>query len=327
MATFPVISSILSPRHIASHVVAYYNLESASARLLRAGVNHTYLIETGEERYVYRVYTRNWRSKEEIEAEIQLLAALKEQGIKVSYALPDKEGGWMQEIEAAEGMRYGLLFSYCGGKLIREHTGASARKLGETMAHMHQVMQNRTLPRKTYDATSLLTWAAAQLAAHFHPEQEEVQYVQRAAKKLAEVMAEAPASQLRTGLVHLDMGYGNIKEQEDGSIAVYDFDNLGNGWLFLDIAYSVMIMFRHQPHREKYEVLLAAFLAGYETVLPVSETEKSLIPWGGMAIWLHYAGVHAYRFDDFTSVFFDEAFLKFWVTFIHGWLEYHGIEI
>ena len=328
MSHIPAISTVIAPHYVAVQVAKHFGLSpKVTAKILRVGVNHTYLIEGEEGRYVYRIYTYNWRSKEEIQAEIDYLDAMAALGLQVSTAIKDKDGNYLHEYPVAEGTRYGLLFTWCDGKILRKPDLPTCERLGQIMARMHQYSQNKQAARRTYDAQSLLGWAAEQVEAHFGPANKQVQYLHRAAERFAERMQAAPAEQLRAGIVHLDMGYGNLKIQEDGDIALFDFDNLGNGWLFLDIAYTIMIMFRQEEDKQQYEQKAAAFLRGYEGILPVTPEEKALIPWGGMAIWLHYSGVHALRFQDFTSVFFDEYYFSYWVSFIDQWLQYHDIKI
>ena len=34
---------------------------------------------------------------------------------------------------------------------------------------------------------------------------------------------------------------------------MFDFDNCGNGWLFLDIAYSLMLIYRNEPNKTLFK--------------------------------------------------------------------------
>lgn len=66
-------------------------------------------------KYVFRVYTHNWRTKLEIEEELRLLLHLKETDGQVAFPLADKSNQYIQKIEAPEGTRFGALFSYAKG--------------------------------------------------------------------------------------------------------------------------------------------------------------------------------------------------------------------
>jgi Ser/Thr protein kinase RdoA (MazF antagonist) len=77
MQKFPVISSILSADHIGLLVAKMYSLVgNVSCRLLKTGINHTYLAEDQTGKFIFRVYSLNWRSDLEINEEIRLLKLL-----------------------------------------------------------------------------------------------------------------------------------------------------------------------------------------------------------------------------------------------------------
>ncbi len=82
-------------------------------------MNHTYFLSDSETKYVLRVYSHNWRSKSEIFEEIKLLNLLKENDLSVSFPIQDKKGEFIQEINAPEGIRYLVLFSFAKGGKIR----------------------------------------------------------------------------------------------------------------------------------------------------------------------------------------------------------------
>jgi hypothetical protein len=52
-----------------------------------------------------------------------------------------------------------------------------------------------------------------------------------------------------------------------------------------------------------------------------------LIPYGGLAIWLHYNGIHVERFNDFSNPFLSEEFLKYWIHTVNQWMEFNHIKI
>jgi Ser/Thr protein kinase RdoA (MazF antagonist) len=90
-ATFPVINSTLSSVELSKLFRQKYNLsESTECNLFRAAMNHLYIVNDKGKKYVFRVYTHNWRTKLEIEAELRLLIHLKENGGQISFPIVDK---------------------------------------------------------------------------------------------------------------------------------------------------------------------------------------------------------------------------------------------
>ncbi|WP_139125883.1 hypothetical protein [Arcticibacter eurypsychrophilus] len=80
MEIFPVISSILSADHIGLLVANKYGLAGdVSCTLLKTGINHSDLVVHITSKFVFRLYSLNWRSDLEINEEIRLIISLKKQ--------------------------------------------------------------------------------------------------------------------------------------------------------------------------------------------------------------------------------------------------------
>lgn len=119
MTSFPVISSNLSPTHLAVFVQEKYSLSNAtSCNLLKAGINHTYLIKDEGKRFIFRVYSIDWRTKNEVLEEIRLLNLLKANNISISYPIADKSENYIQTINAPEGKRLAVMFAYAEGEKL-----------------------------------------------------------------------------------------------------------------------------------------------------------------------------------------------------------------
>lgn len=326
MKYIPTISSTISPRYLASFLKEQYGLKDASCKVIRIGINHTYLVETDFEKYILRVYTHNWRSQKEVEGEMELLSWLKNK-VSVSYPIRDKNGDYIQKMNAIEGERFMVLFSYAKGEIVRNPSEKICYTLGLEMAKMHQITLNKQLPRKDYNTDSLVGWVHDAVQSHFPTSTNELEYIQKAHQLLSDQFKNADYNALKSGIIHLDLWSQNFKIQNDSMITLFDFDNCGNGWFFLDIAYAVMLLFKEEPDKAIFEKKKASFYRGYESILAISEEEKRLVPYGGLAIWLHYTGIHAIRFDDFSSLFFSPAYLKAWLQIVNNWMIYNKIEV
>ena len=78
----PIMASTLEAEALGQFVAKRYGYGPASTcRLFRTGINHTYLLADAGQRAVLRVYSYNWRSRAEIEAELTLLTHLHAQGL------------------------------------------------------------------------------------------------------------------------------------------------------------------------------------------------------------------------------------------------------
>jgi Ser/Thr protein kinase RdoA (MazF antagonist) len=323
------ISTIISPEYLSEFIGNQYGFEKKTAcKVLKTGINHSYLIDTYTgEKFVFRIYFKNWRTKNEIEEELSLLHYLKDNGISVSIPIKDVNNNSIQTINGFEGERFGVLFSFAEGEIIRKPSEEICYNLGVTMAKIHKLTINKKIDRKNYNDETLVKWAFNLAKDNFSESSNEMNYFERASSRISSEFNNAASEKLRYGTVHLDMWYENMKIKNGTEITLFDFDNCGNGWLFFDIAYSLMLIYRNEPIKEVFEKKRTSFYKGYESITSISSEEKKLIPYGGLAIWLHYTGVHIERFNDFSNHFLSEEFLKYWIHTVNQWMEFNEIKI
>jgi len=327
MAPFPVTDSTLSASHLALFLQEKYGFdEGTTCRIFRTGINHTYMVSEQEQRYVFRVYSYQWRTEVEIAEELRLLALLRENAVSVSYPIEDKNHRYIQPILAPEGLRYGVLFSFAEGRKIRNLNEDTCESIGTLMARMHQASLGLKLARVDYTLQTLALLPYEYAQRHYADSLDEMQFVKKAGGYLEALFAQADTSQLRKGIVHLDLWYDNMNIADDRAITLFDFDFCGNGWLMLDVAYFAVQLFQTEPDKKRYEVKLAAFYRGYESIMPFSDEEKRLIPYAGLAVWLFYLGVQSQRFDNWSNIFLTENYLKHFMGLIYAWLDYNGID-
>lgn len=328
MSYVPAVSSIVSPSFLAEFVRQKYKLASEiSCRIIRIGANHTYLIASAAERYVLRVYARDWRTELEISEELRLLDLLKENNFSVSYPIPDVDGQFIQQMNALEGLRFAVLFSYAEGTAVKNLSKKACAQLGMTMARLHQQTVDQMIKRKDYTADTLVRWAFDLAKGFFGDASEEMQFFSRAVAAIGMEFDQIDPAVVRHGVVHLDIWQDNLKVDQDNVIFLFDFDNCGNGPLFLDLGYTLMSLYRHEPDQDQYREKRELFLQAYRSTFSFSEAEEKLIPYGGLAIWLHYNGVHVHRFDDFSNPFLSPTFLSYWINTARQWMAFHGIVI
>lgn len=288
-------------------------------------MNDTYLISSGDDKYVLRIYTYGFKTQNDISEELSLLAMLKKNDIGVSYPIADMTGNMINEIQAPEGNRSAVLFSYAEGSKVRLLTEDFNRSVGTLIGNMHQVTIDKTIERKDYSVKVLVGWAYGQLCQYFSEEIEEMQFIKACEPLLENAFESVPA--LRKGVVHLDVWYDNMNVQEDGTITLFDFDNVGNGWLVLDLGYYCMQRFHAEPEVEEYEKKRTAFIEAYRKIMPVTDEELTLMPYAGLAIWIHYLGVQAERFNKISNFFLSENYLKACIGMVKKWLKHHDIEV
>ncbi len=317
MNHFPVISSNLSPTHLADFVQDKYGFGNAtSCNLLKAGINHTYLIKDEDKRFIFRVYSINWRTKNEVLEEIRLLKLLKAYMISISYPISDKSENYIQTINAPEGERLAVMFSYAEGEKLLNFDEQSHFNIGVLMAQIHQLTQNLHLERITYTPKILVDNVFNYLPSFLPNDTKEMAFMKTTQKYLLHEFSTVNLRKIRTGTVHLDIWFDNLNIANNGKITIFDFDFCGNGWLCLDIAYYILQLHSTERDEAICKSKLDSFLAGYESVTPISDEEKRILPMLGVSLYFFYIGIQCQRFDNWSNTFLNEMYLKRFINLL-----------
>ncbi len=323
MNILPAVTSILSANELGEFIKLAYNLnESFTCKLIKTGMNHTYIISNNKTKYVVRVYSHNWRLNSEIIEEVNLLKLLKENGIGISFPIADKKGVFIQQVKAPEGLRQVVVFSFAEGGKIRFMDKGICYSFGSLMASIHNVTANKNLDRVNYNLDTLLG-ASYNCSKTFFPEKlKEMAFIKEQSAAIRKCFIENDKN-LSQGIVHLDIWYDNMNITEKNEITIFDFDFCGNGPLILDVAYFCIQLFHIETDKTEYELKLKSFLEGYKNSKTLSKSELELIPSAASAIWIFYLGIQVKRFD-WSNVFLSENYLKMYVGRMKSWIEYNS---
>lgn len=317
MTKFSVISSTLSPTDIEKFLREKYLMTAnTTCKLLKTGINHTYRVDNGNETFIFRVYSFNWRTKEEIKEELNLLQLLKQNSISVSYPIADSSKNFIQAIDAPEGQRFAVLFSYAKGNKIQTYSKEIHFEIGEIMAQIHSITKGKEQQRITYTSDILLNQSLDNIRQFLSDDTNEMQFLTATRSLLEKELSDADNKLLRKGIVHLDIWFDNLNISDNNEITLFDFDFCGNGWLCLDIAYYIMQLHNTEKDLNERAEKIKAFYSGYETVEKISDEEKRLIPTLGVCLYYFYLGVQCKRFDNWSNTFINEVYLKRYITVI-----------
>jgi Ser/Thr protein kinase RdoA (MazF antagonist) len=323
MNLFPVTASTLSENHLRLLLIDHYNLsDNCTCKLFRTGINHTYFIDDNEKKYVFRIYSFGWRTKVEIEAELNLLTVLKNNNISVSYALTDIKDKFIQEINAPEGLRYAVLFTFAKGDKVRFMNEESCASIGAIMAKIHKITSNIRVERIDYNIQTLLKLPYQKATKYFSEDLAEMKFLKSCIADISKTIEDKSNENIYASCVHLDIWYDNMSITDKNEITFFDFDFCGNGISLLDVAYFCMQLFHIETDKNIYEQKVRWFLQGYRSIREISEQEISLIANAGASIWIFYLGVQSERFD-WSNIFLSENYLKMYVGKLNSWLDYN----
>lgn len=282
MIYFPVEYSTLSVNALSDLLRKNYAVaEKISLSLIKRGFNDTYLLQTAsqDDKFILRVYKHNWRTLESIESELALLVLLKNEGINVSYPIADKSGAYIQTINAPEGLRYAVLFSYAQGNRIKKLSTEQAHILGIACGKMHSKTNQLkfTATAHNYNIQHqfdlALTTVKPILSINYA---KQYNYLVQLKKEFLEIFSTVDANQLAQGICHGDLQAENFHITENNTITFFDFDFFGTSYLAYDIG-----VFMWYDHKNKPPEIVKAFLNGYVTQRALSQTEIMLLPYFG----------------------------------------------
>jgi Ser/Thr protein kinase RdoA (MazF antagonist) len=313
---FPAAYSTLETTALAGLVSEKYGLFLVRCQFLLRGVGDTYLIESAAGptagRYILRAYRASHRNEVQIRAEVELLLALKRAGVSVSYPVSDLNGEPVQVVEAAEGQRHLVLFSYASGHPVAVLSPRQLQSLGREMARFHDVSArfgagvahgpggagSTSDPggeRWRFDPETTLFGPLVQLDPYFSEDRAGYAWLVEAAKVAEKKLSGLDRSGFSSGYCQFDFLPKNFHFDGD-SVTFFDFDFMGFGWLVNDI----MSFWQHltveatlgRMAREVADEAFALFLDAYQSCRPVSKEELEAIPYLSLGFWLFYMGFH-----------------------------------
>ncbi len=324
--SFPVTESTLSATHLGQLLIERYGMSHGTkCTLFRTGMNHLYQVADGNKRFVLRIYTFNWRTKQDVTEEVRLLLHLKDNNIKVAYPIADINGDYIQDIDAPEGIRYAVLFSYAEGKKNSRFSAETSYHIGAAMAEMHAITKGFELRRIKYNATTLLTEALQRTKLFFSTPSDGMSFVEAATEYLTLQYKLVEDDKMRSGALHLDMWFDNMHIKGEDEVTFYDFDFCGNGWLCHDISYFLYQLYNTNQEEGVYQQKSECFLAGYESITKLTEEEKKFLPFGALGVMLFYISMQCDRYDTWSNIFLNEDHLNRTTGALKRWMNFNNI--
>lgn len=269
--------SLVDPETI-KHILTNYDLSGdIHCEYLAKGLNDTYFVmDEKKEMYIFRLYRAGWRDYSAISFELQALLHLHEQSFDVSYPIQKKNGLLINELEAPEGKRYGVLFSYTEGERP-EINAANSEVIGGTLGRLHRLSSDLSPEHERgfeLDTNHLLDEPEAVISPVIE------KYMDADALRIFKTVVENTKADLaeldlEKGFCHGDFHNHNMHIHDD-TISVFDFDSCAVGYRGYDIAVSWWNL--KNNYRSLEEECWDAFLQGYLAERNLSGAEMKSLP-------------------------------------------------
>jgi Ser/Thr protein kinase RdoA (MazF antagonist) len=289
----PAEYSVVSSSALQQQLSLIYDLPSGSkVTFFYHGLHDTYLVSNGSIHLMLRIYRKGWKSLENVNAELDVILALKQKGVDVAVPYKDKDGQYVQELHFPEGTRYAIISMYAPGVKLKELNEETAKFFGKKLAAMHvaSIEMNHDRLQRNYYLGNVFNATMESIASVFTDPQI-LESFRLLYFKMDSILNLFDQEELKVGICHGDAHFENAHfKMESGKITFFDFDFCGNGFLLYDVG-----SFCH--YERNHEQNVKAFLSGYQEVLPLSPVEHKLIPFFTLLMRIFHLGARAKNED------------------------------
>lgn len=273
MGVFPAIYSTLSPQALIEKVIARYEIGEINRCLFwNRGLSDIYLIETVDRSYILKISHHHWRSRSEIQFELEFLDFLHQHDLPVANPLKTREGELFVTVRAVEGDRYAAIFPYAPGEVPQGDLSIEQSQImGQTLSKIHQASLRfeNTVSRPSLDIKYLLDDSFAIINPYLRHQEDDLAYLEQTISKIKQQLTCLKQTSPLWSVCWGDPHSGNVHFTQDNQITLFDFDQCGFGWRIFDIAKFLQVSLSAGVSRR----IRDGFLAGYQTVQSLTETE------------------------------------------------------
>jgi Ser/Thr protein kinase RdoA (MazF antagonist) len=324
MLNLAVNHSVISSDALVPVISDLYDIgEVTECRFLSNGLNDTYLVDTGKTKYMLRIYKANWRNKSDIDFEIELLNYLISNGVPVSHSVMKKDGGFLTELAAPEGVRFAALFTYAAGG--HSESKESSSLYGEQVAKMHLVLEDFTCSHERFaiDLDHLLKEPIHSIKRLLAHRPEDIEYLE-SLSLLLQNRVNRISSELDWGVCHGDLHGGNVYYHED-SLTHFDFDCGGFGWRAYDLSVFLWAKVRGRGKDQFNNEHWGIFLDSYQKHKRLSVHDIEAIPTfvAIREIWL--MGLHTGN-SQIWGAWQNDQYFNTNLQFLREWCLEHSID-
>jgi Ser/Thr protein kinase RdoA (MazF antagonist) len=318
----PASDTLLSANALAWQLNILYPLaNSVSCALHWRGINDTYQVRVLGRLVGYlRVYRCGYRSLDEIEVELAVLAHLSHCGVAVSAPIARRDGAFVSTLQCTEGLRFAVLFTRAPGVVVQyeEYREEIAYNYGLGAARIFAGMETYRGPslRKAIDVVSLIEEPLLAIRKVMPADSAGLALIAEIAERLRRRIEEN--ENLTLGFCHADL-HGQNASLENDVFTFYDFDWCGWGFRAYELSTFPWVFLLRQSNASVILQLGRAFLKGYASVLPPDAADLDALSdfMGVRHLWLmglHSSSVTRLGLDVVGGRYFERqiAILKRW---------------
>ena len=285
--------SQLSSDSVSDLVSSQYDLPSIiSCKFYVLGLHDNYLVESESEKYIFRIYRNDWRTRPEIQFELDLLAFIGTAGEFIAEPVTTNSSGLSFIIDSPEGKRSAALFHFADGYAPeKDITTEQSTLLGKAVANVHQItdIYETRFSKDILDIPYLLDDSIIAITPFIDTETRNYLYTLQ--NKLKDALSPIFREGGVFGICLGDVNLHNFHINENNKITLFDFDQCGYGYRAFEIGKYLSSI--HSLKNK--DGIGSAFVEGYQQVRELSKTELYAVPYYEIVAVIWVMAIHAYN--------------------------------
>ncbi|MBE0688286.1 MAG: phosphotransferase [Anaerolineaceae bacterium] len=309
---FPVKSSLLLSQTISTEVLPQFGLGANSkCEYFTGGFSHTYRV-TSEKGVVYflKSYRTNWRTKADIQYEMDVLNHLKKKNFPAIQPVKTITGEYYYPVNAPEGIRYLVLLTLAPGTLAsyEQKPEEVATQYGQAVAQMHNALDDfhSIHQRFPLDLDFFTVEPLKTIEPFLKNRPDDWHFIQQFANTLRQRIIDMPGFELELGFCHGDLQGYHANVSPDGTFTFFDFDCGGYGYRAYDLAVFLWCCRLENAISERWE----PFLKAYKSQRVLTPLDERAIPLFVCARYLWHIGVHTRNTPDWGIEMINDEYLQ-----------------
>ena len=293
---------------VTAALMSHYDIgEVRSCQFWYHGLSDIYRVETLNNRYIFRISHHHWRSRSEIQFELEFLTFLRHHQLPVASPLPTNKGELSLAIAAPEGERYATLFEYAEGSVpIGDLDCTQSHRLGETVAKLHKASYHFSplTQRSALTSEVIINDSVGMILPFLEQRPQDTETVCAIAQSTTEQLQNLPQTAPFWTVCWGDPHSGNAHFTQNNQLTLFDFDQCGYSWRAFDIAKfrQVSLQAGCSPKTRQ------GFLQGYQNITPLSSLERDCLPALTVAAYFWAWAIHLNRTLYFEYSRLDERY-------------------
>ncbi|MEL6495061.1 MAG: phosphotransferase [Cyanobacteria bacterium J06623_7] len=275
MGVFPAIYSTLAPEALVQSVLVEYEIGAIVKCLFwHRGLSDVYLIETDTQPYILKISHHHWRSRSDIQFELEFLDFLHQHHLPVAYPLKTKAAELFVTVHAVEGDRYAALFPFAPGEVPQGDLSIEQSQImGQTLGKIHQTAVNfhNNTKRQPLCPEYLLDRSLETIKPYFRGRTRDLAYLLDTAAQIRQQLSELESSSPLQSVCWGDPHSGNVHFTGDNQITLFDFDQCGYGWRIFDLAKFLQVSLNAGINSR----IRDSFFQGYQEIAALTEIETA----------------------------------------------------